>query len=326
MPHNVIVETRKLTKIYRDFWGRQKKTALRALNMEIRQGEIFGLLGPNGSGKTTTVKLLLGLLYPTDGEAFVFGQPAADVVKNERIGYLPEESYLYRFLDAEETLDFYGRLFNLPPALRQSKSQELIEKVGLKADRKRTLREYSKGMRQRIGLAQALINDPDLIILDEPTSGLDPLGARWMKDLIRDLRALGKTVLMCSHRLEDVQDVCDRIAILNEGELQAYGEVQTLLQDHRRVELRASDLELTEDLRCELEEVLRKHGGKLDTIGHPTTTLEDYFLHIVEESKAHPGRRFLPGKEPPAPPQTVTRGEANAPADGASPTGITERH
>jgi ABC-2 type transport system ATP-binding protein len=298
MAQNVIVETRKLTKVYRDFWGRQKKTALRALNMEVRQGEIFGLLGPNGSGKTTTIKLLLGLLYPTDGEAFVFGQPAADVAKNERIGYLPEESYLYRFLNAEETLDFYGRLFDLSSAKRQTRAQDLIEKVGLKADRKRTLREYSKGMRQRIGLAQALINDPDLVILDEPTSGLDPLGARWMKDLIRDLRALGKTVIMCSHRLEDVQDVCDRIAILNDGELQAYGEVQTLLQDHRRVELRASDLELTDDLRRELEEVLRKHGGKLDTIGHPTTTLEDYFLRIVEESKAHPGRRFLPGAEP----------------------------
>ncbi len=298
MPQNAIVETRKLTKVYRDFWGRQKKTALRALNMEVRQGEIFGLIGPNGSGKTTTIKLLLGLLYPTDGEAFVFGQPAADVVKNERIGYLPEESYLYRFLNAEETLDFYGRLFDLPSAKRRTRAQELIEKVGLKADRKRTLREYSKGMRQRIGLAQALINDPDLVILDEPTSGLDPLGARWMKDLIRDLRALGKTVIMCSHRLEDVQDVCDRIAILNDGELQAYGEVQTLLQDHRRVELRASDLQLTDELRRELEEVLRKHGGKLDSIGHPTTTLEDYFLRIVEESKAHPGRRFLPGAEP----------------------------
>ena len=177
MSQNAIVETRKLTKIYRDFWGRQKKTALRALNLEIRQGEIFGLLGPNGSGKTTTIKLLLGLLFPTDGEAFVFGQPAADVRKNEKIGYLPEESYLYRFLNAEETLDFYGRLFNMPPGHRQTKAQELIEKVGLKADRKRVLREYSKGMRQRIGLAQALINDPDLVILDEPTSGLDPLGA-----------------------------------------------------------------------------------------------------------------------------------------------------
>ena len=328
MPQNVIVETRKLTKIYRDFWGRQKKTALRALNLEVRQGEIFGLLGPNGSGKTTTIKLLLGLLFPTDGEAFVFGQPAADVRKNEKIGYLPEESYLYRFLNAEETLDFYGRLFNLPPGVRQTKAQELIEKVGLKADRKRILREYSKGMRQRIGLAQALINDPDLVILDEPTSGLDPLGARWMKDLIRDLRTMGKTVIMCSHRLEDVQDVCDRIAILNEGELQAYGEVQTLLQDHRRLELRASDVELNDDLRRELEEVLRKHGGRLDTIGHPTTTLEDYFLRIVEESKAHPGRRFQPGREPAARPEKVMRSDADGKGgtpESSSPTGITER-
>jgi ABC-2 type transport system ATP-binding protein len=298
----VIVETRKLTKIYRDFWGRQKKTALRALNIEIRAGEIFGLLGPNGSGKTTTIKLLLGLLFPTDGEAFVFGQPAADVRKNERIGYLPEESYLYRFLDAEETLDFYGRLFNLDPHVRASRAQDLIEKVQLKADRKRPLREYSKGMRQRIGLAQALINDPDLVILDEPTSGLDPLGARWMKNLIVELRNQGKTVIMCSHRLEDVQDVCDRIAILNEGELQAYGEVKTLLQDVNRVELRASNVQLNEQLRHDLEELLKRHGGKLDTIGHPTTTLEDYFLRIVEESKAHPGRRFIPGKEAPVRP------------------------
>src|SRR5262249_43081074 len=300
-------------KIYRDFWGRQKKTALRALNIEIRRGEVFGLLGPNGSGKTTTVKLLLGLLFPTDGEAFVFGQPAADVRKNEKIGYLPEESYLYRFLNAEETLDFYGRLFNLDPATRMARAQELIEKVNLKADRKRVLREYSKGMRQRIGLAQALINDPDLVILDEPTSGLDPLGGRWMKNLILELRKQGKTVIMCSHRLEDVQDVCDRIAILAEGELQAYGEVQSLLQDTNRIELRASGLQLTDELRRDLEEVLRRHGGRLDTVGHPTTTLEDYFLRIVEESKAHPGRRFLPGKESPARPAP-----APAPAPAAA--------
>jgi ABC-2 type transport system ATP-binding protein len=321
MPSDVIVETRKLTKVYRDFWGRQKKTALRALNVDIRKGEIFGLLGPNGSGKTTTIKLLLGLLFPTDGEAFVFGSPAADVRKNERIGYLPEESYLYRFLTAEETLDFYGRLFNLDPQTRNKRAQDLIDKVGLKADRKRALREYSKGMRQRIGLAQALINDPDLVILDEPTSGLDPLGTRWMKNLILELRKLGKTVIMCSHRLEDVQDVCDRIAILNEGELQAYGEVQTLLQDTNRVELRASGLQLTDGLRRDLEEVLARHGGNLDTIGHPTTTLEDYFLRIVEESKAHPGRRFLPGKEP-AP---RTPAGAAAPPAPAESTQITER-
>ncbi len=312
MAVDVVVDTRKLTKIYRDFWGRQKKAALRALSLEVHRGEIFGLLGPNGSGKTTTIKLLLGLLFPTDGEAFVFGQPAADVAKNERIGYLPEESYLYRFLNAEETLDFYGRLFKLDPAKRRQRAGELIEKVGLKADRKRNLREYSKGMRQRIGLAQALINDPDLVILDEPTSGLDPLGARWMKNLILELRKQGKTVIMCSHRLEDVQDVCDRIAILSDGELQAYGSVKTLLQDTNRIELRASGLALNETLRHELAEVLKRHGGSIDTLGHPTTTLEDYFLRIVEESKARPGRRYLPGAE------NVKPGDGTVTAGGKS--------
>jgi ABC-2 type transport system ATP-binding protein len=297
MAEDVIVETRKLTKIYRDFWGRQKKVALRALNLQIYRGEIFGLLGPNGSGKTTTIKLLLGLLFPTEGEALVFGRPAVNVDKNERIGYLPEESYLYRFLNAEETLDFYARLFDMPASVRTRRSEELIEKVGLARDKKRILKEYSKGMRQRIGLAQALINDPELVILDEPTSGLDPLGTRWMKDLIIDLRDKGKTVLMCSHRLEDVQDICDRIAILNEGELQELGEVSTLLQDVNRVEVQASDVKLTEALKQDLLEVIRRHGGKLESYGHPTTTLEELFLRIVEESKAHPGRRFLPGAE-----------------------------
>jgi ABC-2 type transport system ATP-binding protein len=311
MADNVIVETRKLTKIYRDFWGRQKKTALRALNLQIYRGEIFGLLGPNGSGKTTTIKLLLGLLFPTDGDALVFGQPASDVRKNERIGYLPEESYLYKFLNAEETLDFYGRLFDRPNLTatvdRERRSQELIEMVGLKTDRKRILKEYSKGMRQRIGLAQALINDPELVILDEPTSGLDPIGTRWMKDLIMKLRDQGKTVLMCSHRLDDVQDVCDRIAILHDGELQELGKVSRLLQVASRVELQASGVKPTDELRRDLEEVLRKHGGHLESFGHPTTTLEELFLRIVEESKAHPGRRYLPGSE----------GEEQAPpADG----------
>jgi ABC-2 type transport system ATP-binding protein len=299
MAESVIVETRKLTKVYRDFWGRRKKTALRALNLQIYRGEIFGLLGPNGSGKTTTIKLLLGLLFPTEGDAFVFGQPAAEVRKNERIGYLPEESYLYRFLNAEETLDFYGRLFNLTPNLRRQRSQDLIDMVGLSADKKRILKEYSKGMRQRIGLAQALINDPELIILDEPTSGLDPLGTRWMKDLILDLRSKGKTVLLCSHRLDDVQDVCDRIAILYEGELQELGNVQHLLQDEKRLELRASGVQLNDQLRGELEALLQRHGGQLESLGHPTTTLEDLFLRIVAESKAHPGRRYLPAAERP---------------------------
>ncbi len=297
MAQDVVVETRSLTKVYRDFWGRKKKTALNALDLKIYKGEIFGLLGPNGSGKTTTIKLLLGLLFPTAGDAFVFGEPAAKVEKNERIGYLPEESYLYRFLNAEETLDFYGRLFDIDPDVRRRRAAELIDMVGLSADKKRILREYSKGMRQRIGLAQALINDPDLVILDEPTSGLDPLGTRWMKDLILDLRKKGKTVLMCSHRLDDVQDVCDRIAILYNGDLQTLGKVSTLLEDAVRLEVRASKVKETPELKADLEAVFRKHGGQLETVGHPSSTLEELFLREVEESKKRPGRRFLPPVE-----------------------------
>src|SRR5438876_7271999 len=306
MAQEVIVETRRLTKIYRDFWGRQKKRALNALDLQIYRGEIFGLLGPNGSGKTTTIKLLLGLLFPTDGDAFVFGEPAAQVKKNERIGYLPEESYLYKFLNAEETLDFYGRLFNMSANDRHQRAQKLIDMVGLANDKKRILKEYSKGMRQRIGLAQALINDPQLVILDEPTSGLDPLGTRWMKDLILDLRTKGKTVIMCSHRLDDVQDVCNRIAILYDGELQELGEVSTLLEIASRVEVQGTGLALSEELRRDLEVVFQRHGGRLETLSHPTTTLEDLFLHIVKESKAHPGRRYRPtGEGAAAAPQPV---------------------
>jgi len=298
MAEDFIVETRSLTKVYRDFWGRPKKTALNALDLQIRKGEIFGLLGPNGSGKTTTIKLILGLLFPTSGEAFVFGQPAVDVRKNERIGYLPEESYLYRFLNAEETLDFYGRLFDMPTKVREERAADLIRRVGLENDKKRTLREYSKGMRQRIGLAQALINDPELVILDEPTSGLDPLGTIWMKELILELRKQGKTVLMCSHRLDDVQDVCDRIAILYNGDLQENGEVKKLVEDARRVEMRATNLQLTDSLRQDLAALVLKHGGQLESVGHPTTTLEDLFKRVVEESKARPGRRYQPAGSP----------------------------
>jgi ABC-2 type transport system ATP-binding protein len=297
MARDVIVETRNLTKVYRDFWGRKKKTALQALTLQIEKGEIFGLLGPNGSGKTTTIKLLLGLLFPTSGSAFVFGEDAAHVRKNERIGYLPEESYLYRFLNAEETLDFYGRLFNMPRADRRRRAQELIDEVGLAGDKKRILKEYSKGMRQRIGVAQALINDPDLVILDEPTSGLDPQGSRWMKELILKLRKQGKTILMCSHRLDVVQAVCDRVAILYEGELKKLGRLSTLLQDVTRLQVQASDLALNDELRHDLEELMRKHGGRLESVGHPSGTLEDLILQTIAEAKAHPGRRHQPTEE-----------------------------
>ena len=285
----VIVEIRNLAKTYRDFWGRSKKVALKPLDLEIRRGEIFGLLGPNGSGKTTTMKLLLGLIFPTSGEAFVFGKEATDVSKNERIGYLPEESYLYKFLDAEETLDFYGRLFDMPPDERKRRAAALIKRVGLERDRKRQLREYSKGMTRRIGVAQALINDPELVILDEPTSGLDPIGTREMKDLIIELREKGKTVIMSSHLLADVEDVCDRIAVLHQGELKELGRVDDLLRVTDVTQIRAKGLSAaaTEEIR----EVLRRHGGEDIEIGNPRTTLEDLFLDVVRDTEARPGRR-----------------------------------
>jgi ABC-2 type transport system ATP-binding protein len=300
MSNDVVIETRNLTKIYRDFWGRKKVEALQALNLQIYRGEVFGLLGPNGSGKTTTVKLLLGLLFPTNGEALVLGEQATNVAKNERIGYLPEESYLYRFLNAEETLDFYGRLFNMSAAERKRRADALIEQVGLRHARKRILKEYSKGMTRRIGLAQALINDPELIMLDEPTSGLDPIGTREMKDLILSLREQGKTIVMCSHLLADVQDVCDRIAILHQGELKELGQVRELLeiQDMTQVTIRG----LGEDRREELQRLIEERfGASVESIGHPSTTLETLFNRIVRESEAHPGRRYLPPKPKPEP-------------------------
>jgi ABC-2 type transport system ATP-binding protein len=286
---DVVIETRNLTKVYRDFWGRQKVRALKALDLDVNRGEIFGLLGPNGAGKTTTIKLLLGLLFPTSGRALVFDKDASDVSKNERIGYLPEESYLYKFLNAEETLDFYGRLFDMPASVRRQRIADLIEMVGLTWAKRRQLKEYSKGMTRRIGLAQALINDPDLILLDEPTTGLDPIGTRDMKDLILRLRDEGKTILMCSHLLPDIQDVCDRIAILYQGELKQLGRIDKLLTVQDETQIRARGL--TPEAEQEIKEVIKRQGGDLVALDRPTTTLEDLFLRIVRDSEARPGRR-----------------------------------
>ena len=232
-------------------------------------------------------------MFPTSGQALVFGRDATDVTKNERIGYLPEESYLYRFLNAEETLDFYGRLFNMSAATRRQRTAELIDMVGLASAKRRQLREYSKGMTRRIGLAQALINDPELILLDEPTSGLDPIGTREMKELILELREQGKTIVLCSHLLADVQDVCDRIAILYEGELKELGRVDSLLKVRDVTEIRATGL--SEAAQEEIKQVIAKHEGKVISMGNPTTTLEGLFLDIIAESEAHPGRRVRGG-------------------------------
>ncbi|MFM7167782.1 MAG: ABC transporter ATP-binding protein [Planctomycetaceae bacterium] len=287
---NAVIEIRNLSKIYRDFWGRKKVQAVKSLSMDVMQGEVFGLLGPNGSGKTTTMKMLLGLLFPTSGEMTILGKPASDVTKNERIGYLPEESYLYRFLNADETLDFYGRLFNMSAADRARRADELIEMVGLGKARRRQLKEYSKGMTRRIGLAQALINDPDLVLLDEPTSGLDPIGTREMKDLIIQLKAQGKTVVMCSHQLADVQDVCDRIAVLFQGELKVLGRVDELLELRNEMQMRTQTL--SEEAMADVRRVLEKHNVTNVEFSRPKADLEQLFLRTVRESGERPGRRF----------------------------------
>src|SRR6187431_3362940 len=273
MAGETVIETRALSKTYRDFWGRPKVRALKALDLEIKRGEVFGLLGPNGSGKTTTIKLLLGLLFPTEGDALIFNEPTTNVAKNERIGYLPEESYLYKFLNAEETLHFYGRLFKIAPRERASRVNRLIDMVGLGAAKHRQLREYSKGMQRRIGLAQALINNPELILLDEPTSGLDPIGTREMKDMILRLKDQGKTIVMCSHLLADVQDVCDRIAILHQGELKELGRVDELLKVADVTQIRAKNLSV--DCQKEVRDVIARHHGELVSMDNPTTTLEE---------------------------------------------------
>src|SRR6187455_984445 len=224
-----VVAVRGLTKVFKDFWGRAKARAVDDVSFEVRRGEVFGLLGPNGSGKSTTVKMLLGLLYPTAGHIEVFGHSPRHVATKSRIGYLPEESYLYRYLNSHETLDFFGNLFHLTGDERRQRTEQLLDMVGLTGARTRAVGEYSKGMQRRIGLAQALINDPDLVILDEPTAGLDPIGCREVKDLIVALARRGKTVILSSHLLSDVEDVCDRVVIYYGGKIQAMGTLRELL-------------------------------------------------------------------------------------------------
>jgi ABC-2 type transport system ATP-binding protein len=277
------VQTEHLTKVYKDFWGRDKVRALDDLNLTIHRGEVFGLLGPNGSGKSTTIKLLLGLIFASRGSATVLGHPAGSTEINERLGFLPEESYLYRFLNGEETLNFYGRLFKIPRRELKRRVPALLDTVGLDVkSRKRKLREYSKGMARRIGLAQALINNPDLILLDEPTTGLDPIGTREMKDLILSLKAQGKTVLLCSHLLADVQDVCDRITILFRGRMQTIGQVRDLLQVKNVTQIQTRSMD---DPQIEQVKVFLNRLGVTDTvITHPTTTLEDLFIRVVRDN------------------------------------------
>jgi ABC-2 type transport system ATP-binding protein len=280
-----VVVVRGLTKVFKDFWGRPKARAVHNVDFEVRRGEVFGLLGPNGSGKSTTVKMLLGLLHPTRGHIEVFGHSPRHVATKRRIGYLPEESYLYRYLDSRETVDFFGSLFDLPPAERDRRSDQLLEMVGLDKVRRRLVGEFSKGMQRRIGLAQALINDPDLVILDEPTSGLDPIGCREVKDLIVALANRGKTVVLSSHLLADVEDVCDRVVIYYGGRVQAQGPLSELLAnpDSVRITTPLVPRETLEDVLARLRAAVPQDKVRVET---PTRNLESYFLSVVEQARS----------------------------------------
>ncbi len=295
-----------VVKVFRDFWRREKVRAVDGVSLEVPRGRIYGLLGPNGSGKSTLMKIALGLLRPSSGFVAVLGRRPGDPRNKELLGYLPEETYTYRYHTAESALDFFGKLFGLPRAERRRRTDALLEMVGLNPARKRYLKEYSKGMARRMGLAQALIGDPVMLFLDEPTSGLDPIGTRQMKDLLLELKKRGKTIFMSSHLLADVEDVCDRIAIMYAGRIIAEGPVDELLEKKEEITF---TMRLGEGIDPkEIASRLAEIAGSSPRIGRPRMRLEDYFLEVVREAgrrmeeKASVGRgggtpEFLGGQE-----------------------------
>jgi ABC-2 type transport system ATP-binding protein len=273
-----VIVARNLTKYYRDFWGRSSIPALLDLNLSVSRGEIFGLLGPNGSGKTTTIKLFLGLLRPSAGSATLLGKPAQDVEVKRRIGYLPEENSLYGFLTAAETMRFFGSLFSMPRSTIEERTNLLFSLLDLSEVRSRKVRNFSKGMARRLCLAVALINDPELLILDEPTSGLDPLGARNVKQMFLNLKKANKTILLSSHLLADVEDVCNSIAILDAGRLRQTGKVSELLAIRDQLEIR---LHADQSQTASLKELLKSSGTEVISVRNPTLTLEEIFVKAI---------------------------------------------
>jgi len=282
-----VVVVQQVSRVFKDFWMRDVARAVNTLSFEIYPREVFGLLGPNGSGKSTTIKMMLGLLKPTSGRISVFGKEPTDVAVKKRIGYLPEESYLYGFLNARETLDYYAKLFEIDSRTRGRRIDELLDMIGLTGAQFRPVREYSKGMQRRIGIAQALINDPDFLILDEPTTGLDPIGTRQVKELIIELGRRGKTVLLSSHLLADVEDCVDRLVILYGGQKRAEGTCDELLVSQDRTSIE-TDL-LDEATVAEVDRVIRARSGgdqAILKVAKPRQSLEALFLDIVERAKA----------------------------------------
>ena len=275
-------ETTGLTKRYPLAWMRKVLLALDSLDLRIAQGEVFGLLGPNGSGKSTTLKLLLGLITPSDGEARIFGLSPASLEARRRVGFLPENPYFYSFLNGDETLRFYGKLCGVTGAKLDRRIEELIALVGLQSGRERPLRSYSKGMLQRIGLAQALIHDPDLLFLDEPTAGVDPLGSSQIRDLILKLKQMGKTVIFSSHLLEQVQEVADRVAIFSLGKKVLEGSIDSLLTENQGTQINLPEMTLEQQER--LRGALREAGldGNAAQFTRPHLSLEQLYLRTVQ--------------------------------------------
>lgn len=274
-----------LTKVFRGTLGKPGFVAVRDLSFSVQPGEVYGLIGPNGSGKSTTMKAVLGLLAATQGETRIFGRSSADVESRQDVGFLPENPYFYKHLTGLETLRFYGRLCGLRGRSLENRAQEMLALTGLEDASDRRVGGYSKGMLQRIGLAQALIHDPRLLVLDEPTAGVDPAGSRKIRDLILGFKSRGITVLVTSHLLEQLQEVCDRVGIMAQGRMVTEGRLDELIAVENQTEIILEDA--PPDVLRQFEEWLREHGqgARLLRMGNPRTTLERLFLKTTEDSR-----------------------------------------
>ena len=277
------ISIKDLTKVFPIPFKRERVVAVKNLSLVVEAGQVYGLLGPNGSGKSTTMKIVLGLVTPTSGGTEIFGRSSAEVESREEVGFLPENPYFYKYLTGEETLRFYGRICGIPRAKLRERCRELLRLVGLENAADRRLGGYSKGMLQRIGLAQALVQEPRLLVLDEPTAGVDPAGSREIRDLILDFKGRGITVLLCSHLLGQVQEICDRIGILHRGELVREGRLDELISIENQTELILENA--SPDLISRLEAETLAAGARVVEKRKPQQTLERYFLSVTGAEK-----------------------------------------